>query len=87
MWIQLRDATDDQHEDTSIVRQYWIKADLIELEEGLEGFRYLCSRSGEWLELWHDGEGWRSFDDAPYDFCSVRHALMEGCKEGRNDAR
>jgi len=89
MWIQLRDTTDDQDQDTSTVRQYWIKADLIELEEGLEGFRYLCTRSGEWLELWHDGaEGWRDTSGKwAYDFCAVRSELIEGCREGLNHAR
>lgn len=89
MWIQLRDTTDDQHQDASTVRQYWIKADQIKLEEGLEGFIYLCARSGKWLELWHDGaEGWRDTSSQwAYDFCAVHSELIEGCREGLNHAR
>ena len=48
LYIQLRDELLSSEEELT-VRQYWIEADCIELQES--GFTYLDTKSGEWEHI------------------------------------
>ena len=87
LYIQLRDELLASEEELT-VRQYWIEADCIELQEGR--LLYLDTKSGEWETILEkDNKFYLSpsmFEDKPYpddleyDFLWIRDRLMEGCK-------
>ena len=87
LYIQLRDELLSSEEELT-VRQYWIEADCIELQES--GFTYLDTKSGEWGHIIQKDNKFYLYpsmfedkpysDDLGYDFLWVRDRLMEGCK-------
>ena len=85
LYIQLRDELLSSEEELT-VRQYWIEADCIELQEGR--LLYLDTKSGEWETI---REKYNKFylslipthpHNLGYDFLWIRDRLMEGCKLG-----
>jgi len=87
LYIQLRDELLSSEEELT-VRQYWIKADCIELQA--DCLLYLDTKSGEWEHIIQkDNKFYLSpsmFEDKPYpddlgyDFLWIRDRLMDGCK-------
>ena len=80
LYIQLRDELLSSEEELT-VRQYWIEADCIELQES--GFTYLYTKSGEWEHIIQKNNKFYLFRvhyNLGYYFLWIRDRLMDGCK-------